>query len=227
MKHRKYIGDFTFLDDGKGGKFKAIQLGGPSGGCLPESLLDLPADYESVGKTGAIMGSGGMIVIDETNCMVDVARFFLAFTAEESCGKCTPCRVGTKVLLQKLEDICAGKGQEGDIELLEDLCRDIIGSSLCGLGQTAPNPVLTTIKYFRDEYEAHIRDKKCPALVCKPLITYGIDPDKCTGCTRCAKICPAGAITGEPKAVHVLDQEKCTKCGACFETCRFEAITRE
>jgi len=211
----------------QGRKFKAIQLGGPSGGCLPESLLDLPADYESVSKTGAIMGSGGMIVIDETNCMVDVARFFLGFTAEESCGKCTPCRIGTSVLLQKLEDICNGKGQEGDIELLEDLCRDIIGSSLCGLGQTAPNPVLTTIKYFRDEYEAHIRDKRCPALVCKPLITYGIDSALCTGCMRCAKVCPVGAVTGEPKAVHVLDPERCTKCGACFEACKFGAITRQ
>ncbi len=205
-------------------KFKAVQMGGPSGGCIPASLIDTPVDYESIVQTGAIVGSGGMVVVDERTCMVDFAKFFLQFTAEESCGKCTPCRVGTKVLLEKLTDITEGRGQEGDIEILEDMARKIIASSLCGLGQTAPNPVLTTIKYFREEYEAHIRDKKCPAGVCKALITYVIDPEKCTGCTLCARKCPQSCISGEKKQPHVIDQSQCIKCGLCFDNCRFDAI---
>jgi NADH:ubiquinone oxidoreductase subunit F (NADH-binding)/(2Fe-2S) ferredoxin/Pyruvate/2-oxoacid:ferredoxin oxidoreductase delta subunit len=204
---------------------KAIQIGGPSGGCLPEALIDTPVDYESIVKTGAIVGSGGMVVMDDKSCMVDVAKFFLCFTAEESCGKCTPCRVGTSVLLQMLTDISEGRGREGDIERLEALCQDIIDSALCGLGQTAPNPVLTTIRYFREEYEAHIRDKRCPAGVCKALITYSIDPAACNGCTLCAKRCPEGAITGARKEAHVIDPDLCTRCGLCYTACRREAIT--
>ncbi len=203
---------------------KAIQIGGPSGGCLPESLIDTPVDYESIVKTGAIMGSGGMVVMDDKSCMVDVARYFLSFTAEESCGKCTPCRVGTKVLLNKLIEISEGKGKSGDIELLETLSKNIIASSLCALGQTAPNPVLTTLRYFRDEYEAHIYDKKCPAGVCKELITYFIDSDKCTGCMLCKKKCPQECISGEKKQPHEIDQEKCITCGICYNACKFDAI---
>ncbi len=205
-------------------KLKAIQIGGPSGGCLPESLIDTPVDYESIVKTGAIMGSGGMVVMDETSCMVDVARFFLSFTAEESCGKCTPCRVGTTVLLKKLEDLTKGKGKPGDIEFLENLSKNIIASSLCGLGQTAPNPILTTLKYFRHEYEEHIYEKKCSAGVCKELITYFINPDKCTGCRLCQKKCPQQCISGEKKQPHVIDQEKCITCGVCYDACKFDAI---
>jgi len=207
--------------------FKAVQMGGPSGGCIPESLLDTPVDYDSITKTGAIMGSGGMIVMDEGTCMVDMARFFLDFTCKESCGKCTHCRVGTKRMLEILERITRGEGREGDIELLEELAVSVRDGSLCGLGQTAPNPVLTTIRYFRDEYEAHIRDKKCPAKQCKPLLTYTIDAEKCTGCTLCARKCPTKAITGERKMPHVIDQELCIKCGNCFSVCRFDAVKVE
>lgn len=205
-------------------KFKAVQLGGPSGGCIPEYLANIPIDYESITATGAIMGSGGMVVMDETTCMVDIARFFLDFTQKESCGKCTFCRIGTKRLLEILTRICEGEGQEGDIETLETLSQQIKDNSLCGLGQTAPNPVLTTIKYFRHEYEAHIRDKKCPAKSCKKLITYTIIEDKCTGCTVCAKNCPVNAISGERKQVHFINQDVCIKCGICFTKCKFEAI---
>ncbi|HOU99074.1 MAG TPA: NADH-quinone oxidoreductase subunit NuoF [Bacteroidales bacterium] len=205
-------------------KFKAVQLGGPSGGCIPEYLSDTPVDYESITATGAIMGSGGMVVMDETTCMVDMARFFLDFTQKESCGKCTFCRIGTKRMLEILTRITEGEGKEGDIELLEQLAYQIKDSSLCGLGQTAPNPVLTTIKYFRHEYEAHIRDKKCPAHSCKKLITYTVDEDKCTGCTVCAKNCPVNAISGERKQIHFINQDACIKCGVCFSKCKFEAI---
>ncbi len=208
-------------------ELKAIQIGGPSGGCLPATLVDTPVDYESVTKTGAIMGSGGMVVMDEENCMVDIAKFFLEFTAEESCGKCTPCRVGTTVLLNKLEDITEGRGKHGDIEVLENISRNIIASSLCGLGQTAPNPVLTTIKYFREEYEAHIYDKRCPGKKCKALITYTIDPEACTGCTLCARNCPQECISGEKKGPHEIDQSLCIKCGLCYDSCRFNAIAVE
>jgi NADH-quinone oxidoreductase subunit F len=206
---------------------KAVQLGGPSGGCLPERLFDTSIDYESVTQTGAIMGSGGMVVMDEDSCMVDVARFFLSFTQLESCGKCTFCRLGTLRMLEILERITKGEGREEDLQTLEDLAYKIKESSLCGLGQTAPNPVLTTIKYFRDEYEAHIRDKRCPAGVCKSLITYIIQEEKCVGCGRCLKLCPVGAITGSKKTPHKIDQEKCTRCGACFSGCKFEAIVKE
>ncbi len=206
-------------------KFKAVQLGGPSGGCIPEYLADTEVDYESVTATGAIMGSGGMVVMDETTCMVDMARFFLDFTVKESCGKCTFCRVGTKRMLEILERITEGEGQEGDIEKLEELAYQIKDSSLCGLGQTAPNPVLTTIKYFRHEYEAHIKDKKCPAKNCKKLLTYTVDPEKCTGCTVCAKNCPTNAIDGGRKEVHSIRQDACIKCGMCYSKCKFDAIT--
>ncbi len=205
-------------------KFKAVQLGGPSGGCIPEHLLDIPVDYDSVNATGAIMGSGGMVVMDETTCMVDMARFFLNFTQEESCGKCTFCRLGTKRMLEILTRITEGKGEEGDIEKLEELSTQIKDGSLCGLGQTAPNPVLTTIKYFRDEYEAHIRDKKCPAKNCKALLTYEIIPDMCTGCTVCAIKCPTDCIAGARKEVHFINQEGCIQCGECFSRCKFDAI---
>jgi len=205
-------------------KLKSIQIGGPSGGCLPESLIDTPVDYESIVKTGAIVGSGGMVVMDDRSCMVDIAKFFLEFTADESCGKCTSCRVGTKILLNKLNDISEGRGMPGDLEILENLSSNIIATSLCGLGQTAPNPVLTTIKYFREEYEAHIIDKRCPAGVCKALVTFTVDEEKCTGCGRCKKKCPIGAITGEKKKPHVIDIVSCEKCGICFDLCKFEAI---
>jgi NADH-quinone oxidoreductase subunit F len=205
-------------------KFKAVQMGGPSGGCIPEHLADIPIDYDSVNSTGAIMGSGGMVVMDETTCMIDVAKFFLDFTQKESCGKCTFCRIGTKRMLEILTRITEGEGKEGDIEMLEDLSYKIKESSLCGLGQTAPNPVLTTIKYFRDEYEAHINDKKCPAKVCKPLLTYEVIADKCTGCTVCAMNCPTNAIDGARKEVHFIRQEDCIHCGSCFTKCKFDAI---
>ncbi|BBB89827.1 MAG TPA: NADH-ubiquinone oxidoreductase-F iron-sulfur binding region domain-containing protein [Methylomusa anaerophila] len=204
--------------------FKAVQMGGPSGGCIPKQLLDTPVDYDSINQTGAIMGSGGMIVMDEDTCMVDMARFFLDFTVKESCGKCIYCRIGTKRMLEILERITAGEGREGDIEELEQLSINIKDGSLCGLGQTAPNPVLTTIRYFRDEYEAHIRDKKCPAKTCKPLLTYTIWEDKCKGCTLCAQKCPVQAITGEKKQPHKIDQALCTKCGSCLGACRFDAV---
>jgi len=200
-------------------EFKAIQTGGPSGGCIPAEMLDLPVDYETLSKAGSIMGSGGMIVMDEDTCMVDVARYFLSFTQEESCGKCVPCRVGTRQMMEILTRITQGKGEEADIKILEDLAKTVNIASLCGLGQTAPNPVLTTLRYFRDEYEAHIKEKSCPALVCKDLIVYYIEPEKCIGCKLCLKNCPAGAITGEKKKPHVINQDLCIKCGACFDIC--------
>ena len=200
-------------------KFKAIQTGGPSGGCIPADKLDLEIDYDTLAKAGSIMGSGGMIIMDEETCMVDVARYFLNFTQEESCGKCVPCRVGTRQLVAILEKITEGNGEEGDLKKMEDLCNTIKAGSLCGLGQTAPNPVLTTLRYFREEYEAHIKSKSCPALVCKGLIAYTIDPDKCVGCLLCLKNCPVDAISGERKKVHVIDQELCIKCGACLDVC--------
>lgn len=208
-----------------GKKFKAVQLGGPSGGCIPAYLDNTIVDYDSVNATGAIMGSGGMVVMDESTCMVDVAKFFLRFTQSESCGKCTFCRIGTKRMLEILERITEGNGHEGDIEKLEELAVQIKNNSLCGLGQTAPNPVLTTIKYFRDEYEAHIRDKKCPAKVCKNLLTYEINTDKCTGCMVCAIKCPVKAITGEKKKPHFIHQDVCIRCGDCYSRCKFDAIS--
>jgi NADH-quinone oxidoreductase subunit F/NADP-reducing hydrogenase subunit HndC len=201
-----------------GKKFKAVQTGGPSGGCLPESFLDVPVDYDSLIAAGSMMGSGGMVVLDEDTCMVDVARYFLDFTEKESCGKCVPCRLGTKQMLTILEDIVEGRGKPGDIELLEELSGGVKGGSLCGLGQTAPNPVMSTLRYFRDEYEAHIYENKCPAKTCKHFITYHI-LDSCVGCQLCRKNCSAEAITGEPKGLHWIDQEKCHKCGVCFEVC--------
>ncbi len=205
-------------------KFKAVQMGGPSGGCIPEFLADTIVDYDSVNATGAIMGSGGMVVMDETTCMVDIAKFFLDFTCKESCGKCTFCRMGTKRMLEILDRITKGQGKEGDIEQLESLAYEIKINSLCGLGQTAPNPVLTTIRYFRDEYEAHIGHRKCPAKVCRPLLTYTVNPEKCTGCMVCLKNCPVSAITGERKKTHFIDQSQCSKCGVCFSKCKFNAI---
>lgn len=205
-------------------EFKAVQMGGPSGGCIPADLLDTVIDYKALGATGAIMGSGGMVVMDETTCMVSMAQFFLDFTAKESCGKCIHCRIGTKRMLEILNRIVKGEGREGDIELLEELCYSIKDGALCGLGQTAPNPVLTTIKYFRNEYEAHIKDKKCPAKSCPDLLAYTIDADKCRGCTLCAKKCPANAIIGQVKSAHKIDQDKCIKCGSCVSVCRFGAV---
>ena len=209
-----------------GKKFKAVQTGGPSGGCIPAELLDVPIEYDSLTAIGSMMGSGGMIVMDEDNCMVDIARFFLDFTVDESCGKCTPCRIGTKRMLEILDRIVSGKGEEGDIEKLEKLAKTIKSTALCGLGQTAPNPVLSTLRFFREEYEAHIRDKKCPAHHCRALLEYVIGPD-CRGCTACMKSCPVGAITGEPKVVHYINPDKCIRCGACQAKCRFGAISRQ
>lgn len=204
--------------------FKAVQMGGPSGGCIPASLLDTQIDYAEITKTGAIMGSGGMVVMDENTCMVDMARFFLDFTCKESCGKCTYCRVGTTRMLEILNRITQGEGLDGDIELLEELCYKIKDGSMCGLGQTAPNPVLTTIKYFRNEYEDHIYHKKCTAKSCKPLLTYTIDKEKCVGCGACKKNCPVDAITGEKKKVHEISQDICIKCGKCFSVCKFDSV---
>ena len=209
-----------------GKKFKAAQTGGPSGGCIPASLMDTPIDYDNLTAIGCMMGSGGLIVMDEDNCMVDIAKFFLNFTVDESCGKCTPCRVGTKRLLEMLDKITAGKATMEDLDKLEDLCNYIKANSLCGLGQTAPNPVLATLKFFREEYVAHIRDKHCPAGVCKALTVYSIDADKCRGCTACARKCPADAISGKVKEVHTIDTDKCIKCGVCMETCKFGAVTK-
>src|SRR5699024_10282003 len=199
-------------------EFKAIQTGGPSGGCIPAEYLDAEVDFEKLAELDSIMGSGGMVVMDEDNCMVDIARFFLDFTVEESCGKCVPCREGTKRMLEILERITEGKGEEGDIERLERLSETITDASLCGLGQTAANPVVTTIKYFREEYEAHVRDKKCPAGHCQELLSYFIE-DNCIGCTACAKKCPTNCISGERKEVHVINQDECIKCGACYDVC--------
>ena len=208
-----------------GGKeFKAVQTGGPSGGCLPASMLDLEIDYDNLVANGSMMGSGGMIVMDEDNCMVDVARFFLDFTVDESCGKCPPCRIGTKRMLEMLEDIVAGKGKEGDVEKLEALAAQIKEGALCALGKTAPNPVLSTIKHFRDEYDAHINEKRCPAGNCKALLSYEILPDKCIGCGLCKSVCPVDAISGEKKQPHVIDKDVCIKCGACIDACKFDAI---
>ena len=209
-----------------GKKFKAAQTGGPSGGCIPASLMDTPIDYDNLTAIGCMMGSGGLIVMDEDNCMVDIAKFFLNFTVDESCGKCTPCRVGTKRLLEMLDKITAGKATMEDLDKLEDLCNYIKANSLCGLGQTAPNPVLATLKFFREEYVAHIRDKHCPAGVCKALMVYAIDADKCRGCTACARKCPADAISGKVKEVHSIDPDKCIKCGVCMETCKFGAVVK-
>lgn len=210
------------IRDGK--QFKAVQLGGPSGGCIPEHLLDTQIDYKALTATGAIMGSGGMVVMDESTCMVGMARFFLEFTTRESCGKCVHCRLGTRRMLDILIRITEGEGQPGDVELLEELCAAVKDGALCGLGQTAPNPVQTTIRYFRDEYEAHINDKKCPAKECAALLQYSIDPAKCKGCTACARKCPAGAITGQVKQTHTIDPAKCIRCGQCLATCKFGAI---
>ena len=209
-----------------GRKLKAVQMGGPAGGCIPESLFDTPITYEAINATGAIMGSGGMIVMDETSCMVDVARYFLQFTQQESCGKCTFCRIGTKRMLEILTRITEGEGTMEDLDLLESLAEHVGKTSLCGLGQLAPNPVKTTMKYFRDEYLAHVKDKKCPAGVCRSLIEIKIDPEKCTGCTACVRVCPVNAISGERKQPHIIDRDKCTRCGACIEKCRFDAIDR-
>ncbi|MBU4313409.1 MAG: NADH-quinone oxidoreductase subunit NuoF [Actinobacteria bacterium] len=213
------------IPDGK--KFKAVQTGGPSGGCIPADLIDLPVDYEQLIKVGSIMGSGGMIVMDEDTCVVDIARYFIKFTNDESCGKCSSCREGSEALLEILNRICNGEGEEGDIIFLEELGKAIKDASLCGLGQTLPNPVLSTLQYFRDEYEAHIKEKKCPAGVCKALIQYFVDEEKCNGCLLCVKSCPQNAITGKRKEPQTIDQDKCIKCNMCYEVCKFNAIQRK
>ena len=222
----------TIIEDIGGGipngkKFKAAQTGGPSGGCIPASLIDTPVDYESLMAIGSMMGSGGLIVMDEDNCMVDIAKFFLEFTVDESCGKCTPCRIGTRRMLDILNRITEGKGEEGDIEKLEELANNIKATALCGLGQTAPNPVLSTIRYFRDEYEAHIREKRCPAGQCQALAKFEIDPELCKGCSLCSRKCPVNAIEGVVRSPFVINQDKCIKCGTCVESCKFGAITKK
>ena len=211
----------------EGGKFKAAQTGGPSGGCIPAKFLDIEIDYDNLTEIGAMMGSGGLIVMDESTCMVDIAEFFLRFTVDESCGKCTACRIGTKRLLEMLEKITSGRGEDGDIEKLESLCHYIKDNSLCALGQTAPNPVLSTLQYFRDEYVAHVHDHRCPAGACKELTIFKVLPEKCIGCTKCARNCPVGAIHGNVKEHHFIDMNKCIKCGVCMENCKFNAIVRE
>lgn len=210
-----------------GKKFKAAQTGGPSGGCIPASLMDTPIDYDSLIAIGSMMGSGGLIVMDEDNCMVDIAKFFLEFTVDESCGKCSPCRIGTKRLLEMLTKVTEGKATLEDLDKIEELCYSIKNAALCGLGQTAPNPVLSTLRYFRDEYEAHVVEKRCPAGVCKALAKYVIDPVKCRGCSLCSRKCPVGAISGEIKSPFVINQDKCIKCGACQATCKFDAISKK
>ena len=210
-----------------GKKFKAAQTGGPSGGCIPANHIDIPMDFDSLGAIGSMMGSGGLIVMDEDTCMVDIAKFFLEFIIDESCGKCTACRIGTKRLHEMLDKITKGQGTLEDLDKIEELCQYIKANALCGLGQTAPNPVLSTLTHFRDEYVAHVVDKRCPAGVCKELLTYTIDPDKCKGCTLCARNCPAGAITGKVKEAHVIDPDKCIKCGVCMSNCKFDAISKK
>ena len=213
------------IPDGKA--FKAVQTGGPSGGCIPAELLDLPVDYQKLVEAGAIMGSGGMVVMDEETCMVEIARYFVDFTQKESCGKCVPCRLGTRQMLQIVSDITTGNAKPGDMALLEELGAAVKAGSLCGLGQTAPNPVLTTLRYFKDEYDAHIDDGKCPAGVCGALLAFSIDPEACVGCTACAKACPVDAIEGEKKKVHIIDQDTCVSCGSCFKACKFGAVLKE
>jgi NADP-reducing hydrogenase subunit HndC len=207
-----------------GRTFKAAQIGGPSGGCIPAEHLDVPIDYESLTSLGAIMGSGGLVVADEDNCMVDFARYFMTFTQQESCGKCVPCRIGTKAMLATLERICAGQGQPGDVEYLMEMGDHVKRSSLCGLGQTAPNPVLSTLRYFREEYDAHILDRRCPSKVCKGLITYSILPETCTGCMVCLRNCTSNAVSGAKGEVHTIDASRCTRCGVCKNVCKFDAV---
>jgi NADH:ubiquinone oxidoreductase subunit F (NADH-binding) len=212
----------------EGGRLlKAVQTGGPSGGCIPQQHIDLEMDYNNLLKVGSMMGSGGMVVLDESDCMVNIARFFLEFTQAESCGKCTPCRLGTKRLLEILTRITNGEGKKGDIDLLLNLANDVKDTSLCGLGMSAPNPVLSTIKYFRHEYEAHINDKYCPAKVCRKLLTFFIREDLCVGCGMCKKACPTGAADGKPKSPHRIDTSACIKCGACYDVCKFKAVLKE
>jgi len=223
--------DIIYLIGGgipEGKKFKAVQTGGPSGGIIPEQYLDTPVDYDELTKLGSMMGSGGMIVMDEETCVVDVARYFVDFLCDESCGKCIPCREGLLHMREILNDIVGGSGKQGDIELLEEISRVMASASLCALGTSAPNPVLTTIRYFRDEYRAHVEEKRCPAFVCKELISYYIDPSKCQACLICLKNCPVESISGGKNQIHVIDQSKCTKCGTCFDMCpsRFQAVTR-